>query len=98
MKRSSLLRHLRQHWELTHFVWLHDDFPGLGGVPSLDDEPPFNDVGMMTARVLQHATDVYLVERAILHAFQKGGRSTLTGPRSYVPLVGCSRLGGCSSA
>jgi hypothetical protein len=36
---------------LKHFVRFHNDFPGLIGVPSLDDEPPFDDVGTMTAGV-----------------------------------------------
>ena len=44
------------HDQLTEFVWLHNDFPCLSRVPSLDDEPSFKDIGTMTARVLEHET------------------------------------------
>ncbi len=44
------------------------------------DKPAFQNVGAVTARVLQHAPQVNLVERAILHPFQKM-RAQLQFPR-----------------
>ena len=54
-------------------IRFHDDFPGLRGVTGLDGESSFCDIRMMAASVLKHATQVYFVEPAVLHAFQQVG-------------------------
>jgi len=47
-------------------------------VPSLDDEPPFDDIGTMTARVLEHATQVDFVG----NTYELVGDEALPDPRA----------------
>ena len=71
---------------------------GLRGVTGLDDESSFSDIFMMAASVLQHATQVYFAEPAVLHAFQQvGGQLQFPCPPQWPLSCRQNRLASSSS-